>query len=131
MRKVANLEYGTIVVPEIVCEDVAMFDPVLAVSQGGVRRSCFTRTRGEGVACGCGCRRISRKPIGRNGLQYAVKIFALCCDFVSIQFKLWQIHCAAPRDSLPASAASENFFRVLAVATDLGAVVVYVQRSTG
>jgi hypothetical protein len=29
-------------VSEVVCEDAAMFDPVLAVSPGGVRRSCFT-----------------------------------------------------------------------------------------
>lgn len=37
----------------------------------------------------------------------------------------WQIHCAAPKDSLSASAASENFLKVLAVATDLG-VLLYV-----
>lgn len=44
-----------------------------------------------------------------------------------IRLSLWQIHCAAPKDSLSASAASENFFRVLAAATDLVAVV-YVQQ---
>lgn len=44
--------------------------------------------------------------------------------FCLYSFELWQIHCAAPpKGSLSASAASENFFRVLAVATDLGAVV--------
>ena len=86
MKKVANIEYGTVIVSEVICEDAAMFDPVLAVSQGGVRRSGFTSTGGEGVSYGCGCHRISRKSIGEIGLRYAVKIFALCCDFDSIQF---------------------------------------------
>ena len=38
---------------------------------------------------------------------------------IVISLRSCQIHCAASKGSLSASAASENFFKVLAVATDL------------
>ena len=50
MREDSDLQDGAIILSEVVCKDFAMFDIVLVVSQGGVRRWCLTSTRDEGVA---------------------------------------------------------------------------------
>lgn len=126
MREDSDLKEGAITVSEAVCEDIAKLDTVLVVSQGGVRSWCFTSTRDKGVS-----RRFdSRRDFGSQIVQLVFDLLSEALSDVVILLRIglssWQIHCAASRDSLSASAASENFFEVLAVATDLD-VAVHVQ----
>jgi len=118
-----SLPDGTIVVSEVICEDIAMSDTVLVVSQGGIRRLRFTSTRNKEF-------RVAVIVADYVGTQMVELIFGSQSEALSdvvilavIGSSSCQIHGAASTDSLSAaSAASENFFKVLAVATDLGEV---------
>lgn len=73
MKKAANLINGTVIVSGIVRENIAMFDTVLVVSQGGVRRLCFTSTRGDQNSRRCDYRSVSWGPTARAGLWCGVE----------------------------------------------------------
>lgn len=65
MKKAANLINGTVIVSKVVRENISMFDTVLVVSQGGVRRLCFTSTGGDQNSHRCDYRSVSWGPTAR------------------------------------------------------------------